>query len=667
MLSATSTRQTAGVSVARLGPAVILLVLCLAGGGLISLWMGQDINWDLKNYHLYNAWSYRAGRLNTDLFAAGIQTFFSPFLDMPYYFLSMGVLAHHPRLLAFLMGLPFGCLMFVSFQICWVVSGGFIPNRAARTLICLAAMIFGCSGIAVVVQIGATFNEVPIAALISGGVWLLLLHAQQARAWNRRSLSLTAGAGLLLGSAAALKFTAAIYAPGAGIICLLLPGRIHRRLIRAALFSAAWFVMIAILWGSWGVELYHLTGNPLFPMFNNIFHSNWAAPIGGRDLHAMPSGLAQAIFYPFYWIFPGTTVIELRFSDGRYAVAYGAACLFVVTGLVCRFGGARREPSAQLTDGQDRSAIHLVLYAVVTFAIWEAMFSILRYSAALESMSGAVVIVACCALYRCPQLPKAVKYAATAAVILISTASMAFSEYPSYGRVAYGRTVWSVHAPAVKPGATIILADQPMAFVAPFIAQTSPDVSFIGIPFYLDSAAFLDFRLGAQTRSRIANADHLYVVVYQTNIPPIRVLADFGVQIDFHACQYISSSISADMEICAAKHVTPGSTAIADRFSLLPVQLSQSKFLNVDMSFSNACANNTAPQKVTIRYASRQPIDGIDLYVQTPPGQPTPLSTGASSGTVKTGPWITGGQSIIFTDTKGDVLDKYALQYVPCD
>ena len=30
----------------------LLLALCLGTGGAVSWWLGQDINWDLKNYHL---------------------------------------------------------------------------------------------------------------------------------------------------------------------------------------------------------------------------------------------------------------------------------------------------------------------------------------------------------------------------------------------------------------------------------------------------------------------------------------------------------------------------------------------------------------------------------------------------------------------------------------
>ena len=54
---------------------IVFLVLLLLGGCL-SIYFGQDNNYDLRNYHLYNAWSLMNGHLNKDILAAGIQTYF---------------------------------------------------------------------------------------------------------------------------------------------------------------------------------------------------------------------------------------------------------------------------------------------------------------------------------------------------------------------------------------------------------------------------------------------------------------------------------------------------------------------------------------------------------------------------------------------------------------
>ena len=48
------------------------LTLCLAAGVIMSVMLGQDANWDLRNYHLYNPYALLHGRLGVDLLPAGM-------------------------------------------------------------------------------------------------------------------------------------------------------------------------------------------------------------------------------------------------------------------------------------------------------------------------------------------------------------------------------------------------------------------------------------------------------------------------------------------------------------------------------------------------------------------------------------------------------------------
>src|SRR5213595_3088398 len=56
--------------------------------GLLSLMLGQDDNWDLKNYHLYNAYALLHDRIGFDMAPAQWQSYFNPALDVPYYLLT---------------------------------------------------------------------------------------------------------------------------------------------------------------------------------------------------------------------------------------------------------------------------------------------------------------------------------------------------------------------------------------------------------------------------------------------------------------------------------------------------------------------------------------------------------------------------------------------------
>ena len=96
----------------------VLLVVCLLGGGLISVTIGTDNDWDLRNYHLYNAYAQLHGRLFYDLAPAQLQSFLNPLLDIPFYGLFI-IFNDAPRLYAFAMGLPAGLFCLVFLRIVW--------------------------------------------------------------------------------------------------------------------------------------------------------------------------------------------------------------------------------------------------------------------------------------------------------------------------------------------------------------------------------------------------------------------------------------------------------------------------------------------------------------------------------------------------------------------
>lgn len=82
------------------------LALSLALAGTASILLRQDSNWDLMNYHLYNAWAFVHDRHGLDWAPAQLQSFHSPFLDLPFYAL---VAADVPaRAIAFVLAVPTG-------------------------------------------------------------------------------------------------------------------------------------------------------------------------------------------------------------------------------------------------------------------------------------------------------------------------------------------------------------------------------------------------------------------------------------------------------------------------------------------------------------------------------------------------------------------------------
>src|ERR1700761_3162780 len=80
-----------------------LVILCLVplAFGVLALWLGQDANWDLRNYHWYNAYAALNGRYGFDILPSQTPYFYNPALDVPFYLLATHVPA---RVAGFILG-----------------------------------------------------------------------------------------------------------------------------------------------------------------------------------------------------------------------------------------------------------------------------------------------------------------------------------------------------------------------------------------------------------------------------------------------------------------------------------------------------------------------------------------------------------------------------------
>src|SRR5947207_11340217 len=84
----------------------ILLAAMLLAGAASVLLLRQDVNWDLQNYHFYNAWAFVHGRLGWDLAPAQLQSFHNPLGELPFY--AMVSAGWPPQWISFALALPAG-------------------------------------------------------------------------------------------------------------------------------------------------------------------------------------------------------------------------------------------------------------------------------------------------------------------------------------------------------------------------------------------------------------------------------------------------------------------------------------------------------------------------------------------------------------------------------
>lgn len=473
-----------------------VLALCLAFGAALSVALGQDISWDAKNYHFYNAWAFLHDRYAQDITAAGMQSFFNPLPDIPYLILAQGPLQAWPHTLAAVQGLWFGALVLLALKIAERLAQ-LQERRFAAADVCAA--LIGVTGAMAVSQVGSTTNEVQLAVLLLLGLYVLMpllsptgIRRPAMRAWL---------AGLCCGLAAGLKPTAAVYPPAMATALLLAMGIGTRSAWKAViLYAAGVAVGFLAAYGAWGWHLYQTTGNPLFPLFNHIFQSPLTAMVGGTDGRFRPRDLAQWLFYPFFWIKRQQWLVtEAPFADPRYALAM----LALLSLLVARW--KKRDDGAQATD---KATGFLAIFFCAGYALWLALFSILRYAIPLESLTGLLLLAGIRAwkpaAWRSPTHRTPIAMVALLLVILATTS------YPNWWRGAYASHVFEVEAPAVEADSLVILAGSPDAYLAPMLAQ-APGVSFVGLTWF--TAASRGYGLWDITQQRLArHAGPMYVV-----------------------------------------------------------------------------------------------------------------------------------------------------------
>ena len=153
-----------------MGADVVLLVALIAAAGAGSLLLGQDVNWDLQNYHYYNPWAWWHGRVFTkDLAAAQIQTFLNPLLDLPFYWMVTAEWA--PRVIAFVMAIPAAIAAFFLCKLLLLMFGD-LP-RAQRMVAVASSLAIGVTSAMAIGELGSTMNEWPLAALLMLALWLI--------------------------------------------------------------------------------------------------------------------------------------------------------------------------------------------------------------------------------------------------------------------------------------------------------------------------------------------------------------------------------------------------------------------------------------------------------------------------------------------------------------
>lgn len=355
---------------------------------------GQDVNWDLQNYHLYNTISLFEGSFLNDTAPAAIQSYFNPLVSLPAYWIHR--LAASP-VLRFGAGLALASFQGICGPLLYGIARTLLPFP--RSMAALASGL-GITSPILLSEAGTSFADLTLCVLQLGSVLICLRSLGIASPRNSHLLAISWG---MFGSACGLKFSSIFVVPllmmlsmsslfimnkksmpvlkGLGQTCLFI---ILPALIGFLLFGWLWMSR------SWADN-----GNPFFPLFSDLFgQSRLFFTDNHADTRFIPDDLRKLLLAP---------IDDLRFnpSSRRAEVPYQdlRTLLWVFGGIFSLSIWAALNHLTKSLGTQIRLAclpkgwLPMQLGLLLSYPIWLKAAGIARYSLPIQAMSGISLLI----------------------------------------------------------------------------------------------------------------------------------------------------------------------------------------------------------------------------------------------------------------------------------
>ena len=509
----------------RLPDPVIAAIFGIALMLLVSRLSGQDYNWDLLNYHYASPQLLLSGRDAVHVAPSGLQSWFNPIGYVPAY---LAITFLSPAFASALLAIVSGLNAPLIYLIASSVGAGLPRNvRVAASYTCVA---IGMSGAIMFSEAGTTFLDSALSIAILGALYCVVLALGADR---MRACRLIACAGLLTGATCGLKLTNVPIAIGmAGAV---IAATAVRRLppVAIAALALGGLLGFAVSGGWWAWRMWTMFGNPVFPMFNQVFRSPFAPAVAVIDATFLPRDWTGIVVYPWHWLIGDTTPgTELPIVDRRYPLALVAALLIALSAWAHR----------TQQDAWRAPALVIAIFVLVTYLVWLFAFAILRYFVIVELLSGVAMLAALrLVLESRPRRIPAVLIAAACVLSLTTT-------HGSWGRGAFtadwfdAKGLSGLH----RPGTVYVLpGDTPLGFL---IHSFPDDARFVRVGGTLPLT--VHDRLGAKARDMIRDAPFVRSLAESpTSADGIATLRRFGLAMGSGPCRLITTK-TGTIESC---------------------------------------------------------------------------------------------------------------------
>jgi hypothetical protein len=494
---------------------------------VVSRLSGQDYNWDLLNYHFTSPQLLLTGRDALNVAPSGMQSWFNPTGYIPAYF---AITTLPPWLASAVLATVSGLNAPLIYLIADAIGTDLL--RDVRVRANYAAVAIGMSGAVMFSEAGTTFLDSTLSIAILGAIYAVIVGLRSRhRAFAHRCIAI---AGILMGAACGLKLTnvpIAMGLAGAIVVCII---RHRMSPLVLAVLAIGGVIGFAFCGGWWAWRMWTMFGNPVFPMFNNLFQSPFAPAVPLIDATFLPQDWTAIFTSPWHWLVGDTTPgTELPAIDRRYPAALIAAVIVGIGAVV------RRDPR----DEGFEAALLVSVFALVTYTFWTFAFAILRYLVTIELLSG-VLLVAALRLIPAVNV-RHVPAAMTVAAFMLSITT----QHAAWGRAPFTADWFDVRGIAAvhRRGTVYVLpGDTPLGFL---IHSFPDDARFVrvGGTFPLTPHD----KLGARAREMIRAAPFVRSLAEApTDTAGVATLRRFGLTLQPHGCRLLTTK-TGRIESCA--------------------------------------------------------------------------------------------------------------------
>ncbi|WP_182419990.1 hypothetical protein [Bartonella sp. HY038] len=335
-----------------------------------SLSRGVDVNWDLRNYHLYSVYALFNNRMFVDVAPAHLQTWFNPFVQIFNYFITIYL---DPRIGALILSFFSALNVIIIYTLSREIINDNV-NIYINKYISLIAAICAFYSPTFISLVGTTYSD-NINALIL----LLILYISIKYKFSLKSLIVSS---ILFGLLISFKLTNIIFFFPFITAVLMQPN--HRNIKSIFLIGLSSIIGYIPFGATWNIYLYYVFGNPTFPLMNNVFHSPFYYNVSLVDKHFITHSLLEAInILPKQALGEVAVTTERPFRDVRFLI------LVVLTVCLAPLFFLKRTDNQRIF--KTKPIIFLWIIFVISLLFWVKLYTIQRYIVALEQLAPLLI------------------------------------------------------------------------------------------------------------------------------------------------------------------------------------------------------------------------------------------------------------------------------------